>query len=408
MSAIPTYEEARTIILDSVAPLGAERVPLQEAGGRVIAEELTAPWDLPSSDNSAMDGFAVRADGVEPGTRLEVIGYIAAGGAVSGKVKPGTAVKIMTGARIPPGTEAVVPVEEAEESDGFVTVNAPVKRGQHIRFRAEDVGAGEAIIPAGTLLRPPEIGMLATFCRANVAVHRKVRVAVLSTGDELVELGTIPGEAGIVNSNSYSLAAALREIGAEPVLLGIARDNRESLREKMVEGLTADALITTAGVSAGDLDFVRDVLAELGVVQKFWKVQVKPGGPMAFAVRGTTPVFSLPGNPVATMITFDEFVRPALLRMMGHRAVLRRDVTAVLQEEVRKKPGKVQFLRVRLARKGKRWIASTSGDQNTGILRTMLQANGIAILPQEKSSFAAGDEVTVHLIGSELEAPSDR
>ncbi len=401
--SIPTFEEARQIILESVATLGIEQVPLLDAVGRILADDIVAPSDLPLTDNSAMDGYAVRAATCREGTRLEVVGFIPAGGVISTVVVPGTAIKIMTGARIPPGCDAVVPVEEAEEENGFVTVKAPVKRDQHIRFKGEDIAAGETAITAGTLVRPPEIGLLATFGRAVVPVYRRPRVAILSTGDELVDLGTPPTPGKIVNSNSYSLAAALKEIGAEPVLLGIAIDTRESLQAKMVEGLKADAMITSAGVSAGDLDLVRDVLAELGVSQLFWKVLVKPGGPTAFGVRGTTPVFSLPGNPVSTMITFEEFVRPALLKMMGHRRVFRRRVPATLREEVRKKPGKVNFLRVRLERINGSLTATTSGDQNTGILKTMIQADGIALLPRDSTRFAAGEEIMVSVLRSDLE-----
>ncbi len=208
--------------------------------------------------------------------------------------------------------------------------------------------SGDTVVSAGTIIRPPEISMLASFGKATVPVYRRARVAVLSTGDELIELGEQPVSGKIVNSNALSLAAAVREIGAEPVILGIARDNRESHREKMAEGLKADALITSAGVSAGDRDLVRECLAELGVRQLFWKVDIKPGGPVAFGMKEGKPVFSLPGNPVSTMITFEELVRPALLRMMGHRRVIKPYVQATLRAEVRKKAGKVHFLRVRI------------------------------------------------------------
>lgn len=401
--AIPSFEEARKIILESVATLGIEQVALLDAVGRIIATDVVAPANLPLSDNSAMDGYAVNAADCQAGARLEVIGFIPAGGEISAEVVPGSAIKIMTGARIPTGCDAVVPVEETEEEQGFVTIKAPVVRNQHIRFSGEDIATGETAIVAGTQLRPPEIGLLATFGCAVVPVYRRPKVAILSTGDELVDLGTAPTPGKIVNSNSYSLAASLKEIGAEPILLGIARDSRESLQSKMTEGLTADALITSAGVSAGDLDLVRDVLAEQGVRQLFWKVEVKPGGPTAFGLKGRTPVFSLPGNPVSTMITFEEFVRPALLKMMGHSLVLRRRVAATLREEVRKKPGKVNFLRVRLERIDGNYLATTSGDQNTGILKTMIQADGIALLPRDRTYFAAGEEIQVSVLRSELE-----
>lgn len=401
---MPTFEEARSIILDRVAPLGVERVGVLDSLGRVIAEDVIAPWDMPLCDNSAMDGFAVRAaDCAAIPVTLKVTGYIPAGGKVTGRVEPGCAIRIMTGAPIPPGCDAVVPVEETDGGTESVTIMAPVKPHQHIRFRGEDVATGVVVIPSGTLIRPPEISMLASFGKAVVPVYRRAQVAILSTGDELIELGEPPVPGKIVNSNALSLAAAVKEIGAVPLILGIARDNPESHREKMVEGLKADALITSAGVSAGDRDFVREVLGELGVQQLFWRVDIKPGGPTAFGLYGDKPVFSLPGNPVSTMVTFEEFARPALLKMMGHRRVIKPFIKAVLQGEVRKKPGKINFLRVRLASKEGRYLAHSSGDQNTGILKTMLLADAIAVLPADRTSFSAGEEVDVHILSGNVE-----
>lgn len=399
---MPTFEVARSMILSSVYPLGVERVELMAALGRVVAEDLAAPWDMPLYDNSAMDGFAVRAADCRLGGSLRVTGYIPAGGTVTPAIEPGCAVRIMTGAPIPPGCDAVIPVEETEPADGAILLRERVHRPQHIRFRGEDVRGGDTVVSVGTIIRPPEISMLASFGKAIVPVYRRARVAVLSTGDELIELGEQPASGKIINSNALSLAAAIREIGADPVVLGIARDSRESHREKMAEGLKADVLITSAGVSAGDRDLVRDSLAELEVRQLFWKVDIKPGGPVAFGLKEGKPVFSLPGNPVSTMITFEELVRPALLRMMGHRRVIKPYVRATLRTEVRKKAGKVHFLRVRIEVENGMNFAVPAGDQNTGILRTMLRANGIAVLPKEKTVFSPGEEVAVHLLHGDV------
>ncbi len=399
---MPTFEVARSMILSSVSPLGVERVELLAALGRVVAEDVAAPWDLPLCDNSAMDGFAVRAADCRVGGSLRVTGYIPAGGTVIPAVEPGCAVRIMTGAPIPPGGDAVVPVEETEERDDAVLLRERVNRLQHIRFRGEDVRSGDTVVSAGAVIRPPEISMLASFGKVTVPVYRRARVAILSTGDELIELGERPESGKIINSNALSLAAAVREIGAEPAILGIARDDRESHREKMTEGLKADVLITSAGVSAGDRDLVRDCLAELDVRQLFWKVDIKPGGPVAFGMKEGKPVFSLPGNPVSTMVTFEELVRPALLKMMGHRRVIKPYVQATLRTEVRKKAGKVHFLRVRIEVENGRYWAISAGDQNTGILGTMLRANGIAVLPKEKTMFSPGEEVAVHLLHGDV------
>jgi molybdopterin molybdotransferase len=350
-----------------------------------------------------MDGFAVREEDCGEKTWLEIIDYIPAGGTASTPLEAGSAIKIMTGAPIPVGCDAVVPVEETEERDGEVLIRERVAPRQHIRFRGEDVAVGETIILPGTVIRPPEISMLASFGKAVVPVFRKARVAILSTGDELIEIGEPLREGKIINSNAFSLAAAVMECGAIPIILGIARDNRDSHREKMLDGLKADALITSAGVSAGDRDLVRTVLGELGVEQIFWRVDIKPGGPTAFGMKDGRPVFSLPGNPVSTMVTFEEFVRPALLRMMGHRRVIKPFVKAILQGETIKKPGKVNFLRVRLACENGRYLAYSSGDQHTGILKTMLLADAIAMLPADRTEFSPGEEVDVHILANNLD-----
>ncbi len=403
-----SFEEARTIIMDAVEPVGRERIHLLEATGRVLAEDVVAPWDLPLWDNSAMDGYAVRsADCTTAPCRLRVTGFLPAGARSDGiVVEAGCAVRIMTGAPTPAGCDAVVPVEETDDGQQEVTLQGPVTKGQHIRFRAEDVASGVTFLRSGTLIRPPEINMLAGFGMALVPVYRRPIVAILSTGDELVELGCTPGPGEIINSNTLSLAAAVQEAGCIPRIIGIARDNRESHREKLAEGLKADALLTSAGVSAGDCDLVRDILEELGAIQLFWKVGIKPGGPTAFARYGSTPVFSLPGNPVSTMITFEEFVRPALLRMQGRRQVFRPLFKAVLREGLKKKPGKVQIIRLRLEKEGGRWYATSAGNQQTAILRTMVDAQALAVLPAGNCGAAAGDEVDVHFYGNHIELES--
>jgi molybdopterin molybdotransferase len=400
-----SFEEARSMILDSVETVGTERVHLLEATGRVLAEDAVAPWDLPLWDNSAMDGYAVRTeDCLTIPCRLRVTAFLPAGARADGiTVEPGCAVRIMTGAPTPDGCDAVVPVEETDDGKEDVTLLEPVKKGQHFRFRAEDVAAGVVFVRGGTLVRPPEVNMLAGFGMALLPVYRRPVVALLSTGDELVELGTTPGPGEIINSNTLSLAAAVREAGCIPRIIGIARDNRESHLEKLAEGLKADVLITSAGVSAGDCDLVRDILEELGAKQIFWKVGIKPGGPTAFALYGSTPVFSLPGNPVSTMITFEEFVRPALLRMQGHRQVLRPLFKAVLREPLKKKTGKVQIVRLRLEKEDGRWYATSAGNQQTAILKTMVDAQAIAVLPAGSSGFVAGEEVDVHYYGNHIE-----
>ncbi len=396
-----SFEYARGLILDKVSPLPVESVTLLDLGGRVLAEDIQAPYELPRWDNSAMDGFAVRAEDSQPGARLAINGYIPAGGTAGDlHVSPGTAVKIMTGAPIPSGCQAVIPIEDLVEDGESVVIKKPFQVGDHIRFRGEDIQQDELVMLAGSVVRPAEISLLASFGFASVKVFSRPKVAILSTGDELVEPGETIGPGQIVNSNAYSLAAAVKEVGGEPVLLGIARDCRKSLKEKLTEGLQADVLITSAGVSMGDRDLVCEMLQEAGVKRQFWKVDIKPGRPTAFGLKDDKPVFSLPGNPVSTMVTFEEFVRPALLKMQGHQNVIKPFVKVRLKEMAKKKPGRVQFLRVLVTDIDDRLVASSSGDQNTGILRTMLRANGIAMLPADRSQIEAGEEVDVHLLNS--------
>ncbi len=401
---MPLFEEARAIILNHVSTVGIERLSILEAVGRILAEDVTAPWDLPRVTNSAMDGYALRAMDCAQQATLPIEGFIPAGGSLGTSLKPGTAAKIMTGAPMPEGADTVVPVEDVTETEDGVCFPAGVKAGAHVRLRGEDVQAGECVISRGTLLRPAEIGMLASFGKIFVSVYRPPRVAILATGDELVEPGECLAEDRIINSNTLTLAAAIKELGAQPTLLGIARDTPECTREKVLEGLKADVLITSAGVSAGDRDFVRSVLEELGAETLFCRVDIKPGRPTTFALHGQTPVFCLPGNPVSTMVTFEELARPALLKMMGHHRVIKPLIEATLLTDLTKKRlGVLNFQRVSIEVRDGRYLARCSGDQNTGILKTMVQADALALLPEDLDSFKAGDKVYIHLLGGNVD-----
>lgn len=394
---MPSFTDARSLILESVAPLGCETVPLLEASGRVLGQDIRADRDLPGYDYSAMDGYGIRVADAGRMSRLPVCGYLPAGGNPCG-ISAATAVRIMTGAPIPEGCDAVVPIEETEEDDGQVRLLHAVTPGQHIRRRGGDLRRGELVLPSGSLLRAPEVSMLASLGRQEALVHRKARVAILSTGDELVELGTEPGPGQVINSNAVSLAASVLEAGGVPIMLGIARDDRDELREKLRLGLQADLLITSAGVSAGDRDYVREVLAELGAEQRFWKIAMKPGGPTAFSMYGPTPIFSLPGNPVSTMVTFELLVKPALLRMMGHRQVVPETVEAFAGDDLRGRDDKLTFVRVAVRKQDGRLVASTSGDQHTANLRTMVRANGLVALPPGSGLVPAGSVVQLYLL----------
>lgn len=397
--ALP-FETARTLILETVLVPLAEPVNLQALVGRVLADDFHAPCDLPRWDNSEMDGFAVRATDCRPGSRLRVVGQLPAGASATGlKVVPGTAVRIMTGAPVPAGCDAVVPIENTVSEGDTVTLTQGVEPGDYIRRQGSDMVAGEAVIAAGTVLRPAEINLLAACGCTRAGVFRRPKVAILSTGDELVPPGETPGPGQIVDSNAYSLLAAVTEIGAVAQLLGIARDNQEELRDKIGRGLDADVFITSAGVSAGDRDLVRDVLAELGVELRFWKVAMKPSGPTAFGLKGKTMVFSLPGNPVSSMVGFEQLVRPALLKMMGYSRIFRPRVDATMKTPLRNETGKTRFLRVRVTATAEGLVAESAGNQNTGILGTMVRANGFAVLAPECREVAVGGQQSVEIFG---------
>lgn len=393
-----TLEEAHRLILERTHTLGTESVELIDSMGLVTAEDIAAPWEMPMCDNSAMDGFAVRRADCADSARLRITGFLPAGSLEMLQVDPGCAVKIMTGARIPQGCDAVIPFEQIEGRDEYVTIKAPVREHQHIRFAGSDVKRGEIVIPAGTVIYAPEISMMASFSMSHVTVFRRPRVAILSTGDELVVPGepVVPGK--IADSNGVSLAVMAKACGAVVELLGIARDTHACHVEKMTVGLQADIFITSAGVSVGDRDFVRIVLDEMGMEQIFCTIEARPGGPTTFGVQGDRLVFCLPGNPVASMIIFDELVKPAILKAMGYKRIFPSTIRAVLQDDVFKKPGRAKFLRVRLERGKDGFLAFSSGAQTTGMLKTLMNANGIAVLPAERSSYKSGDEIDVRLI----------
>jgi molybdopterin molybdotransferase len=299
-----SYEEAVRVVLETVRPMPPEKVPLQEALGRVTAEPVLARWDLPPANNSAMDGFAFSFSGQRAGDRLAVAGFLPAGSRMKEKIPPGQAVKIMTGAPLPDGCDTVVPIEDVDESDDGVRLNTASRSGQHVRLRGEELRQGEEILPAGVPIHSGEMGLLAAGGIDRLRIVRPPRVALLSTGDELVELGETPGPGRIVNSNSHLLSSRLREEGLEVVSLGIARDEKDELAARVAAGLEADMLISTGGVSVGDRDHVQETLAHFGFQLGFWRVRIKPGKPVLFGTAQGRPVFALPGNPAASAATF--------------------------------------------------------------------------------------------------------
>ncbi len=405
-----TVEKALEEILGAVSPLDLERVPILEAMGRVIGEDMISDRDIPPLANSAMDGYALRFEDTLGATRerpviLTVIDDVPAGRVSAKTVGPRQAVRIMTGAPIPAGADAVIRVEDTEKDGDRVKVFVPAKKGLDIRPAGEDVRKGEVVLRKGAVIRPAEVGMLAALNRPDVAVHRRPRVAVISTGDELVDIGGEMAPGKIMNSNSYSLAAQAAECGAVPLRLGIARDKREDLVSKFEAAEGADLIVTSGGVSVGDYDLVKDILGELGSM-RFWRVAMRPGRPLAFGTVRGVPVFGLPGNPVSVMVSFEQFVRPAILKMSGFANLFRPTVKAFLKEGLTKKAGLRYFLRAVVERREGRYYARTTGEQGSGILKSMVMANGLIVLPEDVTSLMAGDEVMVQLIDRFFETAS--
>jgi len=408
--------DALAAVLAGVSPLAAEERPLLDALGRVLAEDVASPVDLPPWDNSAMDGFAVRAADVRGASAqsprtLRVVDDVPAGRFAARAVGPGEAIRIMTGAPVPDGANSVVRVEHTDggrmigTAEGTVAVRSDADAGRNVRPRGEDVRRGDGVLRAGTALRAPELAVAAAVGRARLSVVRRPVVAVLASGDELVPVeGFDEVRAGrrIVSTNSYALAAQLAESGMEARMLGIARDTPESLREHLARAAGCDALVTTAGISVGEHDHVLGALAELGADVRFWRVRVRPGSAMAFGrVRGLAgiPWFGLPGNPVSTMVTFELFVRPALLRMAGNARVHAPVVDAVMRDAYSARGELVHIPRVRLSREADGTLAARlTGAQGSGVATSMAAADGLAIVPAG-AELRPGDPVRVSLLG---------
>jgi molybdopterin molybdotransferase len=396
-----SIEEAQRNILEYITPLETEKVSVFQGLNRVTPEDHIAPWDIPAADNSAMDGFAF-SHAALIGGRLRVTGFLPAGEVSLVPVPTGEAIRIMTGAPIPPGCDTVVPIEDVEEDGEWIRFASTVKAGSHVRRRGEDIRSGNVVIPAGALLRPQEIGMLSAMGTTALAVYRRARVAILATGDELLEPGSTPAPGKIINSNSYSLAAQVLDAGGDPVLLGIAPDAIDATCDKIKGGLNTDMLVITGGVSVGDRDFVKEAIEKLGGSVTFWKVNVKPGKPLAFAMLQGTPVFALAGNPVGAMVAFELFVRPSILKSMGHKRLFRPMVKALLEEPAVNKGERPHLVRGMVSLRDDRYHVSTTGNQSSGRLSSMIQGNGLIRLAPN-ASHAVGEEVEVLLLDRRFE-----
>jgi molybdopterin molybdotransferase len=413
-----SVEEALDKVLSYIEVLEPERRPVLDCLGQILAEDVYSTIDIPPLDNSAMDGFAVRAEdtrgaGESSQRLLAVVGEAAAGSMPTKEVGPGTAIRIMTGAPLPEGADAVVKFEDTDEVDrkssgmdlSQIGILCEAKKGLNVRRRGEDIAGGSLVLRKGTVLRPQEIGVLASLGLSAALVIRRPIVAILATGDELTGIDQPLPPGKIYDSNTYTIAAEVCRYGGIPRILGIGRDSVESLGEKIDEGLDADMLITSGGVSKGDYDMVKDVLAEHGEIG-FWTVRMKPGKPIAFGVikqikgskKRKVPHLGLPGNPVSSMITFEQFARPAILKMIGKKVLAKPTVLAIIEGDITNTDGRRIFARVVVTRRSGQYYASLTGPQGSGILTSMVRANGVAVIPENSGAVKAGDMVEVQML----------
>ena len=405
-----SLDEAIEIILDNTPLLPPERVSINDALGRVLAEPIQSRRDHPPWDNSAMDGFAVRRQDLRDATptspvKLNIVGEAQAGALPQDEVNPGETIQIMTGAPTPYGADTVIRIEDCRIDGNHVFISHTAKQGANIRRLGEDIGQGEHVLSANTFIRPADVGMLATAAHTSALVYQQPRVSVLTTGDELAEPGSVLTAEKIINSNAYSIAAVVRETGAQAIQLESAKDSKSELEEKMRQALNADVALVVGGVSLGKYDYVKDVLETLGCKIKFWRIAVRPGHPVVFGLitgqlnSGRNKLlFGLPGNPVSCLVAFYEFVRPALRKMMGHQALFLPKVEAILEQDSCNRPGRTHFARAVCEYREGAYYVRLASDQSSGILTSMTLANCLAILDANRDFYAAGEQLTIQLL----------
>jgi molybdopterin molybdotransferase len=411
-----SVDQALDKVLDHINVLEAEESSILGCLGQVLAEDVFSNINIPPLDNSAMDGYAIRSADTRGASRqsprfLRVIDTVIAGAISQSEVKSGTAIRIMTGAPIPRGADCVVRFEDTDESERQGTpveigILKEIEAGQDIRSAGEDIAAGSLVLSRGTVIRPAEVGVLASLGRSKVMVIRRPLVAILATGDEIVDVTQPLPEGKIYNSNSYSVAALVLRYGGIPRILGIASDSEDSLVTRLRRGLDADMVITSGGVSLGDYDVVRDVLAKQGEIV-FWRVREKPGRPVVFGIIKipdkaggvrNIPLLGLAGNPVSAMVNFELFARPSILKMMGKEKLAKPTVEAVLENAIENTDGRRIFARAMVEKRGGQYFARLTGPQGSGILTSMALANGLVVVPEDKPEVKAGDLVKVMML----------
>lgn len=401
--SLVTVDQALETILAKIKFKGVEKIAIGDALGRVLAEDIVARRNNPPLDNSAMDGYALLAEDIQSATPenpvpLEVTEEIAAGYQSTATLKSGQAFRIMTGAPIPKGANAVLMQEDTERNGNSLLVMDKAEVGENIREAGEDVRDGETVIPKGVTITPAHIGMMAVVGRSQVYVSQRPRVAILSTGDEILDLDDHPEGPCIYNSNGYMLAAQIRSAGGIPVYLGIARDTEEDLMEKFQWALECDLVVSSGGVSVGDYDLVKASLKKMGQDMLFWKVAMKPGKPLAFGKIGDTPIFGLPGNPVSSFVSFEQFARPSIRKVLGCERLTARTVKAKLTRTIHKKAGRLHFLTSIVSWNDDGCTVTPAQEQGSGILKSTVTANGLLIFPLEATEIKEGELVSVQLL----------
>ncbi len=393
------FGKALKIVLRAAKPIETEWVVISRAHRRVLAEDVIAGNNIPYTDNSAMDGYAVNTDDLKSVPReLPVVGVVACGKSVNRRLRRCEAMAIMTGAPIPAGCDGVVPVEDTEAiTSEIVRILRKIKPGKNVRYSGEDVKKGQVVLKRGTPVGAAELGMLASVGRKRARVFRKPAVAILVTGNEIIGPGERLRPGKVRDINTYSLCGLVEKFGGVPLPLGIAGDEKIKLLKKMRKGLNSDVMIISGGVSMGRFDFVREALTSLGYRERFWKVAMKPGMPISFGHIGRLPVFGLPGNPVSSMVSFLEFVRPLMMKLVG-RATDLPEISAFLRTPIVKRDNRRHFLRVKLDYRNNKYFASLTGPQGSGILKSMIECDGIAVIPENAKSLKVGNRVTVQLV----------
>ena len=405
MTALSAAEAAGRI-LEDIERQPALRIPLDDARGSVLAEDVVSPLDIPAWTNSAMDGYAARGEDVRGASesspvQLRVVEHLPAGKFPSRPIGPGECARIFTGAPLPNGSDSVIRQEDTDLGAETVTIVKDRDVGVNIRRAGEDIKRGSTVLTAGTELRPAHLGVLASLAVAHPLVYRRPRVAILGSGDEIVDVDqpeAILSGRKIASSNTHTLVALVREAGGEPVNLGIAADDPGSLRDHLARAMDCDLLVTTAGISVGEHDYLRLVMEDMGGELRFWKLRMRPGAPVGFGVLDRLPWIGLPGNPVSTMVTFELFVRPAIRRMMGHRLYFRRSAPVRVAETISVRPRLQHFLRGVVSEGPSGFEARLTGPQGSGILTSMVQANALLIIPEGQFETAAGSTVSALIL----------